>query len=166
MCYPKSLLTAKDWEVTPMASHVSCTGDHSSTQCKMSCWTSHVPVESSPYLCQKSPCPAWTIGQSGCYRCDYNCTQLHDLMEPQPLSMVEALGCSCSEVVVSARPLKAFPGAALWQSSSMGLYYFIGEHHRRPVYWNRVTHKYLYYYSQAEWLIGTSHFDLIAGIQV
>ena len=118
MCYPKSLLNAKDWEVTPMASHVSCTGDHSSTQCKMSCWTNHVPVESSPYLCQKSPCPAWTIGQSGCYRCDYNCTQLHDLMEPQPLSMVEALGCSCDKVVVSARPLKAFPGAAFISNNS------------------------------------------------
>ena len=79
-------------------------GDYQSTKCRLNCAHNFVAVESEPYVCDKSPCPRWSLGQSHCYYCNTNCSKLHDLELPKPASMVPALGCKCPMIVVASDP--------------------------------------------------------------
>ena len=130
VCHPISLFTFQHWTITKYARDVTCTGqllcvriifqakkihnfialmmlkvgDYQSTKCRLNCAHNFVAVESEPYVCDKSPCPRWTLGQSHCYYCNTNCSKLHDLELPKPASMVPALGCKCPMIVVASDP--------------------------------------------------------------
>jgi hypothetical protein len=70
VCYPTVLVSKAHWSKTLHARSVSCTGNSTVTECKMSCIRDYVAIEKSPYVCTSSPCPAWDLGDSQCYMCD------------------------------------------------------------------------------------------------
>lgn len=162
VCYPNMLIAKHHWEITPNARSVTCTGDSSSTKCKMSCIRDYIAVESSPYECQKMPCERWTLQDSHCFMCDRNCTQLADHHDPKPMDLVKTLDCTCDQIIVSSDGK-----AAIWQNKRTGLFYFHGEHNGRPVYRNKATKEYLFYtLSGSQWLVGPDFRKPHAGIQV
>ena len=57
-------------------------------------------------------------------------------------------------------------GAATWQSTSTGLFVFVGEHNGKPLFYNRATQKYLYYFKNSDWLISSDFFKANAHVQV
>ena len=57
-------------------------------------------------------------------------------------------------------------GAATWQSTSTGLFVFVGEHNGKPLFYNRATQKYLYYFKNSDWLVSSDFFKANAHVQV
>ncbi len=49
---------------------VSCVGNSTTTECRMSCIRDYVAIERNPYACTSAPCKAWELGESTCYMCD------------------------------------------------------------------------------------------------
>ena len=108
VCYPSLLVSKTHWSKTLHARSVSCVGNSTATECKMSCIRDYVAVEKSPYVCNKPPCAAWDLGESQCYMCDQNCTQLHSVADPRPETLISSLGCQSSCYQVNFDPLIQF----------------------------------------------------------
>ena len=164
VCYPTVLVSKAHWSKTLHARSVSCTGNATVTECKMSCIRDYVAIEKSPYVCRNPPCPAWDLGDSQCYMCDQNCTQLHTVGDPQPDTLLASLGCkgSCYQIIVNSEDK-----AAVWQNKRTGLFEFMGEHNGKPVYQNDATKEFLFYtFTGSEWLVGPDFRKPHAGIQV
>ena len=83
VCYPSVLVSKTHWTKTLHARSVSCTGDSSGTTCYLSCIRDYIAVESEPYKCSRSPCPAWTLGDAQCFICDQSCASLHSVDNPR-----------------------------------------------------------------------------------
>jgi len=162
VCYPNMLIAKHHWEITPNARSVTCTGDSSSTQCKMSCIRDYIAVESSPYTCTKPPCRKWELQDSHCFMCDQKCSELGDPHDPNPRDLIKILGCKCDQIMVTSDG-----NAAIWQNKRTGLFFFYGEHNGRPVYRNKATKEYLFFtLSGSQWLVGPDFRKPHAGIQV
>lgn len=164
VCYPSVLVSKTHWTKALHVRSVSCTGDSSRTTCALSCIRDYVAVESDPYTCTRSPCPEWTLGDAQCYICDQECPQLHAVDNPRSEALLSKLGCqgSCDEIIV-----KSNGPAAVWQNKRTGLFKFLGEHNKRPVYQNNATKEFLFYTTVgSEWLVGPDFRKPHAGIQV
>lgn len=164
VCYPSVLVSKTHWTRTLHARSVSCTGDSSGTECKLTCIRDYIAVESKPYKCDKSPCPAWSLGDAHCYMCDQKCEEMHAVMNPRSSALLSALGCqdSCENILVNSDG-----DAAIWQNKRTGLFKFMGEHQGRPVYQNNATKEFLFYtFTGSEWLVGPDFRKPHAGIQM
>ena len=105
-----------------------------------------------------------SIGDAQCFICDQACTSLHAVENPRSDALLSKLGCegSCDEIIV-----KSNGPAAVWQNKRTGLFKFLGEHNKRPVYQNNATKEFLFYTTVgSEWLVGPDFRKPHAGIQV
>ena len=164
VCYPSVLVSKTHWTKTLHARSVSCNGDATQTNCVLSCIRDYVAVESDPYKCQRPPCPQWTLGDAQCFICDQECARLHKVANPRSDALLSQLGCdgSCDKIIV-----KSNGPAAVWQNKRTGLFAFLGEHNKRPVYQNNATKEFLFYTTVgSEWLVGPDFRKPHAGIQV
>ena len=103
------------------------------------------------FRCDTPPCPAWSLDNKKCYRCDKRCAELRQHRRPAARDLLTTLGCDadCEAVVVTSSG-----GAGVWQNKRTGLFTFVGEHNGRPLYKKNATAEYLYYLQGSEWLIG------------
>lgn len=164
VCYPSVLVSKTHWTKTLHARSVSCAGDSQETNCYLSCIRDYIAVESEPYRCRKPPCQAWTLGDAQCFICDQSCATLHAVDSPRSDALLSSLKCagSCDRIVVNSNG-----PAAVWQNKRTGLFKFIGEHNRRPVYQNNATKEFLFYTTVgSEWLVGPDFRKPHAGIQI
>jgi hypothetical protein len=164
VCYPSVLVSKTHWTKALHVRSVSCTGDSRKTNCVLSCIRDYVAVEADPYECSRPPCPSWTLGDAQCFICDQKCAELHAVDNPRSDALLSQLGCegSCDEIVV-----KSDGPAAVWQNKRTGLFKFLGEHNKRPVYQNNATKEFLFYTTVgSEWLVGPDFRKPHAGIQV
>lgn len=164
VCYPSVLVSKTHWTKALHVRSVSCTGDSTKTSCSLSCIRDYVAVESMPYECTVPVCPRWTLGDAQCFICDQACTSLHAVENPRSDALLSKLGCegSCDEIIV-----KSNGPAAVWQNKRTGLFKFLGEHNKRPVYQNNATKEFLFYTTVgSEWLVGPDFRKPHAGIQV